>query len=1471
MAQAKKNFLASKMNKDKDARLIPPGEYREGRNINISKSEGADVGALENLLGNEIVIGEFLNNLQTVTGSNNELEVIGFFTHEESSSLYLFITSWRDNSSDQLSNGYKGFSYIVRVLLSGNNFIPSILVKGAFLNFSKTHPILGFNIIENLMFFSDNRNQPRKINITLGNTPVSKAAFPPNHSDDYYFCEDQISVAKYAPVDPILFIKNTGSPNSGSTDNSSWEKTWKAQNEQWLPPFVSAPLSAVTTANRDYMEFDSVTPALGEVSWPGTPTIQSLTGDKNSTTFFPAIKIRNWSLPNGGTYYLRKIFSSNPNNVYIQSENPLTSSTSTDLKIPTSWLPGHIITFQLANPEWDSTVTEKEYLKDKFIRFSYRFKYDDNEYSLMAPFTQPLFIPKQYGSFTIGDETNAAINTTVDWFENIVTACDFNIQLPNNAYGNTATTRHTASGLNFINRYRVKEIQILAKSSNDNNVYSIGEIELNVNQLQEQSDGGLLVDNSYNDWPYDSQILYEYNGQKPFQVLSESDVTRVSNATPVKNKAQEVAGNRVMYGNYQNSHAAPKSLNYECFVSPKNINNPGATIEEKVQSLDNASNPPIRPSAKTTIKENFNSTLKQGRTYQVGIILSDRYGRQSNVILADNKSFANSTNKDRSTVFAPYDGFGTSSAYSNFFGNSLKVIFYDEIPTTAPSLKFFPGLYNIYNNPLGWYSYKIVVKQQEQEYYNVYLPGALSGNVVYKNQVTALDYDEIYNTTNIALFGDNINKIPKDTANISPTDKVFGSNVLLKYRVSQSVYNARNIWNNGASVKGFYPVVSIQQYNDFGPWTNNSFNSSAAYPGGTSNPTEPFFKSGTNPFIASLDISKDESSRIGFAKSNQTANPPQISKFLMVAETNPVLSNIDIYWETTTSGLISELNTAIAEGDTPTSPLRTSPFLFLMEERYPYDGYGILPASTNNGKYLLQNDLKIITAGGLLSTNSAATMGVLVNGVRVPTTVTSVNGSNTFNLSPELFEIYQTATAGTGSATENAWNIRFNPAFAGTEAIARDKHYDPSDPWNSLSGNISFEIQIGIPGETPATRNLVFSNNSITNNEPEWRYLTTPSWNNTTVSPDPTDPTDVFDDYNSKRIFNQVIIDQKLINNSPFIPFTKDFIPVGANGPTGSTASDANARSWSDRKECCWTMSIRGKKNAAAGNEFIYGPGAYEGELGMMFRRENGSDWVTSRNGRDNSALRFNAYMVGLGNYGNYYSFQSKGEHEPEQSSNGFVDDMFDGMFNMDNNDNVEPYISKVELAKFDDNSYAGWTAGTTSNPTYGDQGATPMANGGWKDFLIVNDSQRGTTGPQASVNDPTISNNAAWGYREWPFLVQRLNSTNTANLIGPEVGGAFSNTFRNSPIPRPSSATLPTREEALANVQGRWCFLASRYNPPFCQFDEYNAGDFDSMGNLSGNEICVYRVTISLRETFSTGTGLLGDYNKVVYVKLVR
>ena len=56
MAEVKNAFIKSKMNKDLDDRLIPSGEYRDAQNVQISRSESSDVGALENVLGNKEIL-----------------------------------------------------------------------------------------------------------------------------------------------------------------------------------------------------------------------------------------------------------------------------------------------------------------------------------------------------------------------------------------------------------------------------------------------------------------------------------------------------------------------------------------------------------------------------------------------------------------------------------------------------------------------------------------------------------------------------------------------------------------------------------------------------------------------------------------------------------------------------------------------------------------------------------------------------------------------------------------------------------------------------------------------------------------------------------------------------------------------------------------------------------------------------------------------------------------------------------------------------------------------------------------------------------------------------------------------------------------------------------------------------------------------------------------------------------------------
>ena len=52
MPELKRTFLKGRMNQDLDERLLPNGEYFDATNIQVSTSEGSDVGAIESVLGN---------------------------------------------------------------------------------------------------------------------------------------------------------------------------------------------------------------------------------------------------------------------------------------------------------------------------------------------------------------------------------------------------------------------------------------------------------------------------------------------------------------------------------------------------------------------------------------------------------------------------------------------------------------------------------------------------------------------------------------------------------------------------------------------------------------------------------------------------------------------------------------------------------------------------------------------------------------------------------------------------------------------------------------------------------------------------------------------------------------------------------------------------------------------------------------------------------------------------------------------------------------------------------------------------------------------------------------------------------------------------------------------------------------------------------------------------------------------------
>ena len=173
MAEVKNSFLASKMNKDLDDRLLPANEYRNALNVAVAESEDSDVGALENVVGNVKITSLGINFPET----GYSAQAIGVFTDDANDNVYIFLTDFTDNSSSRLSNRpaladpltvvpVTSGNYCAIVRFNTNAAPPAyeVLVIGPWLNFSTTHPIYGINLVENQLFWTDNRNQPRKIN-----------------------------------------------------------------------------------------------------------------------------------------------------------------------------------------------------------------------------------------------------------------------------------------------------------------------------------------------------------------------------------------------------------------------------------------------------------------------------------------------------------------------------------------------------------------------------------------------------------------------------------------------------------------------------------------------------------------------------------------------------------------------------------------------------------------------------------------------------------------------------------------------------------------------------------------------------------------------------------------------------------------------------------------------------------------------------------------------------------------------------------------------------------------------------------------------------------------------------------------------------------------------------------------------------------------------------------------------------------
>jgi hypothetical protein len=324
MAEIKSLFSAGRMNKDLDERAVPNGEYRDALNIQVNTSTTGDTGAVQNMLGNKII--------SLIDGGNPK--AIGFVKDDENNKLYWFIASDSKN--------------IIAEFDEENNLVSPIVVDlYDVLKFSKDRNILGINIIDGILFWTDNYSEPRKIKIEKFRAGCDGYD---THTQVHgrNFSEEDTTLIKRSPLSaPEMLLYDT--IGGEAVESAAIFNFSKNNGEDPVEVGDTFNVAILNTA-RDWK--------VGDILIFTSEGSVAEYGDEEEIEIKAII-----------TSY------SNGSNVSIE----ITSAT--DSFVNTS------INYNILKEQ------PKALFELKFPRFAYRWKYEDGEYSTFSPFSEIAFIP----------------------------------------------------------------------------------------------------------------------------------------------------------------------------------------------------------------------------------------------------------------------------------------------------------------------------------------------------------------------------------------------------------------------------------------------------------------------------------------------------------------------------------------------------------------------------------------------------------------------------------------------------------------------------------------------------------------------------------------------------------------------------------------------------------------------------------------------------------------------------------------------------------------------------------------------------------------------------------------------------------------------------------------------------------------------------------------------------------------------
>ena len=308
-------------------------------------------------------------------------------------------------------------------------------------------------------------------------------------------------------------------------------------------------------------------------------------------------------------------------------------------------------------------------LFENFISFSYRHKFRDGETSVMSPFTNPAFFPE---NFEISRESGV-LSSMVNRYRSVDLMLD-------------------------VGSSEVTDIEILYKEANSGNVYVITSIN------KEDSN---IIDHST---PYQRRYFsYTYENDKVYRLLPSDQLTRIYDNVPIRAKAQDFVGNRLVYGNYVEN----LSLNDET-GSPVDVRfTVGLDSQEKEIS-------DLSPS----------KSVKSGWVYELGIVYLNKNGIQTSVLVPQSSSQA-----VNNTILVPFENSGHK--------NRLNATISNKAPIDATHYRFF-----IKQTRGDFYNIAPLSVNKDSEFVYLRIPSLESENTFDENQniastINKVDKDDI--------------------------------------------------------------------------------------------------------------------------------------------------------------------------------------------------------------------------------------------------------------------------------------------------------------------------------------------------------------------------------------------------------------------------------------------------------------------------------------------------------------------------------------------------------------------------------------------------------------------------------------------------------------------------------------------------------------------------------------------------------